>query len=106
MAMTAKRGKEEKPGMRVAILTGGGDCPGLNAAIRGVVMRGRVRGFGRDGNRVTSVQLTDSELPAKALVIASIYVESAMIFGFSLICWRRTGYCTSRPCGSIRARGC
>ena len=26
--------------MRVGILTGGGDCPGLNAAIRGIVRRG------------------------------------------------------------------
>jgi len=37
----------------------------------GTVLRGRVRGFGRDGRRVTSVQLTDSELPAKAVVIAA-----------------------------------
>ena len=26
--------------MRVGLLTGGGDCPGLNAVIRGVVRRG------------------------------------------------------------------
>src|SRR5207247_11072280 len=26
--------------MRVGVLTGGGDCPGLNAVIRGVVRRG------------------------------------------------------------------
>jgi 6-phosphofructokinase 1 len=31
--------------MRVGILTGGGDCPGLNPAIRGVVMRGLDHGF-------------------------------------------------------------
>lgn len=31
--------------MRVGVLTGGGDCPGLNPAIRGVVLRGRVHGF-------------------------------------------------------------
>jgi ATP-dependent phosphofructokinase / diphosphate-dependent phosphofructokinase len=30
--------------MRVALLTGGGDCPGLNAAIRGVVRRGLAGG--------------------------------------------------------------
>ncbi|HEY1688948.1 MAG TPA: ATP-dependent 6-phosphofructokinase [Solirubrobacteraceae bacterium] len=30
--------------MRVGLLTGGGDCPGLNAAIRGVVRRGLVDG--------------------------------------------------------------
>ena len=42
--------------MRVGILTGGGDCPGLNAVIRAVVRKGEVRyadtfvGF-RDGWR-------------------------------------------------------
>ncbi len=30
---------------RVAVLTGGGDCPGLNPAIRGWVYRGLVHGF-------------------------------------------------------------
>jgi D-amino-acid dehydrogenase len=41
------------------------------AADGGNVQRGRVRGFGRDGDRVTSVRLTDSELPAKAVVITA-----------------------------------
>lgn len=31
--------------MRVGVLTGGGDCPGLNPAIRGLVMRGLDHGF-------------------------------------------------------------
>ncbi len=31
--------------MKVGILTGGGDCPGLNPAIRGVVYRGLDFGF-------------------------------------------------------------
>jgi len=31
--------------MKVAILTGGGDCPGLNAVIRAVVRRGETHGF-------------------------------------------------------------
>ncbi len=31
--------------MKVAILTGGGDCPGLNAVIRAVVRRGEQHGF-------------------------------------------------------------
>ena len=30
--------------MRVGILTGGGDCPGLNAVIRAVARRSQVRG--------------------------------------------------------------
>lgn len=37
----------------------------------GSVMRGRVRGFRRNGNRVTAVQVTDGELPAAAVVIAA-----------------------------------
>lgn len=41
------------------------------AAEGGTVLRGRVRGFGRNGRRVTSVQLTDSELPAKAVAISA-----------------------------------
>ncbi len=32
-------------GKRVAVLTGGGDCPGLNPAIRGAVLRGLDHGF-------------------------------------------------------------
>ena len=35
--------------MRVGILTGGGDCPGLNPAIRGIVMRGLDHGFEMHG---------------------------------------------------------
>ena len=31
--------------MKVAMLTGGGDCPGLNAVIRAVVRRGESHGF-------------------------------------------------------------
>ncbi|MBM3457118.1 MAG: ATP-dependent 6-phosphofructokinase [Armatimonadetes bacterium] len=31
--------------MRVGVLTGGGDCPGLNPAIRGLVLRGLDHGF-------------------------------------------------------------
>jgi glycine/D-amino acid oxidase-like deaminating enzyme len=37
----------------------------------GKVVRGRVMSFGRDGNRITSVKLADSQLSAKAVVIAA-----------------------------------
>src|SRR5690349_5861121 len=37
----------------------------------GTVERGRVRGFVRDGDRVTGVQLTETTMPAKAVVIAA-----------------------------------
>src|SRR5258708_6534187 len=41
------------------------------AAEGGTILRGRVRGFGRDGNHVTSVEITDRSLPASAVVIAA-----------------------------------
>ena len=37
----------------------------------GTIVRGRVRGFARDGKRVTAVELTDRSLPAEAVVIAA-----------------------------------
>jgi D-amino-acid dehydrogenase len=37
----------------------------------GKVVRGRAMSFGRDGNRITSVKLADSQLSAKAVVIAA-----------------------------------
>ena len=45
--------------MRIGVLTGGGDCPGLNAVIRAVVRKGvAVHGFEfvgfRDGWRARS----------------------------------------------------
>src|SRR6202012_2586981 len=33
-------GAKEMSGMRIGVLTGGGDCPGLNAVIRAVVRKG------------------------------------------------------------------
>ena len=35
--------------LRIGILTGGGDCPGLNPAIRAVVLRGERGGHGTIG---------------------------------------------------------
>ncbi|HEX8538534.1 MAG TPA: 6-phosphofructokinase, partial [Cystobacter sp.] len=37
--------------MKVAVLTGGGDCPGLNAVIRAVVRRASAHGFEMMGLR-------------------------------------------------------
>ena len=39
--------------MRVGVLTGGGDCPGLNAVIRAVVRKGETF-FGDDVRRASS----------------------------------------------------
>jgi phosphofructokinase-like protein len=45
MPATSQRQRADAPVKRVAVLTGGGDCPGLNPAIRGVVMRSMDHGF-------------------------------------------------------------
>jgi D-amino-acid dehydrogenase len=64
------------------------------AAEGGTVQRGRVRGFGRDGNQVTSVKLTDSELPAKAVVIAAGRAsgELTRLLGFNAPLVAERGY--------------
>lgn len=64
------------------------------AAEGGTVLRGRVRGFRRDGNRVTSVRLTDSELPAKVLVIAAGRAsgELTRLLGFNAPLVAERGY--------------
>ena len=64
------------------------------AADGGTVLRGRVRGFERDGNRVTAVQLTDGELPAKAVVIAAGRAsgELTRLLGFNAPLVAERGY--------------
>jgi D-amino-acid dehydrogenase len=64
------------------------------AADGGTVLRGRVRGFGREGNQVTSVKLTDSELPAKAIVIAAGRAsgELTRLLGFNAPLVAERGY--------------
>ena len=64
------------------------------AAEGGSVQRGRVRGFGRDGDKVTSVKLTDSELPAKAVVIAAGRAsgELTRLLGFNAPLVAERGY--------------
>ena len=60
----------------------------------GTVLRGRVRGFGRDGNRVTSVEITDQSLPAKAVVIAAGRAsgELTRLLGFNAPLVAERGY--------------
>ena len=64
------------------------------AADGGTILRGRVRGFGRDGNRVTSVQLTDQTLQAKAVVIAAGRAsgELTRLLGFNAPLVAERGY--------------
>lgn len=64
------------------------------AAEGGTVLRGRVRGFRRDGDRVTAVQLTDDVLPAKAIVIAAGRAsgELTRLLGFNAPLVAERGY--------------
>mgnify|MGYP001559282770 CR=1 FL=1 len=64
------------------------------AADGGTILRGRVRGFGRDGNRVTSVQITDQSLPTKAVVIAAGRAsgELTRLLGFNAPLVAERGY--------------
>ena len=60
----------------------------------GTLLRGRVRGFGRDGNRLTSVEITDQSLPAKAVVIAAGRAsgELTRLLGFNAPLVAERGY--------------
>jgi len=60
----------------------------------GTVMRGRVRGFAREGDRVTAVVLTDQDLPAKAVVIAAGRAsgELTRLLGFNAPLVAERGY--------------
>jgi D-amino-acid dehydrogenase len=64
------------------------------AADGGIVARGRVRGFAREGNQVTAVRLTDSDLPAKAVVIAAGRAsgELTRLLGFNAPLVAERGY--------------
>jgi D-amino-acid dehydrogenase len=64
------------------------------AADGGTIVRGRVRGFGRDGRSVTSVALTDEELPASAVVIAAGRAsgELTRLLGFNAPLVAERGY--------------
>jgi len=64
------------------------------AAEGGTILRSRVRAFGRDGDRVTSVKTTDQELPADAAVIAAGRAsgELTRLLGFNAPLVAERGY--------------
>ena len=64
------------------------------AAEGGTILRSRVRAFGRDGDRVTSVKTTDQELPADAVVIAAGRAsgELTRLLGFNAPLVAERGY--------------
>jgi len=64
------------------------------AAEGGTILRSRVRAFGRDGDRVTSVRTTDHEVPADAVVIAAGRAsgELTRLLGFNAPLVAERGY--------------
>ncbi|MFZ5782249.1 MAG: NAD(P)/FAD-dependent oxidoreductase [Pseudomonadota bacterium] len=60
----------------------------------GTILRGRVRGFGRDGSTVTSVELVERSLPASAVVIAAGRAsgELTRLLGFNAPLVAERGY--------------
>src|ERR1700752_3101935 len=75
----------EEQGMRVGVLTGGGDCPGLNAVIRAVVRKG-VQEYGyefvgfRDGWRGP---LEGDTMPLDVQAVRGILPRGGTILGTS-----------------------
>ena len=67
--------------MRFGVLTGGGDCPGLNPAIRGVVLRATQRGHTvvgfRDGWKGVRDGLARPLEPADVIGIIDRYIEAS-----------------------------
>jgi 6-phosphofructokinase 1 len=70
--------------MKVAMLTGGGDCPGLNAVIRAVVRRGADHGFDCVGARDGWKGLIDDDcVPLDRDAVSGILPRGGTILGTS-----------------------
>ncbi len=68
----------------IGILTGGGDCPGLNAAIRAVVLAGRHYGFTATGIRNGWLGLLDDDVvPLSAPDVSGIISRGGTVLGTS-----------------------
>ncbi len=69
---------------RIGILTGGGDCPGLNPAIRGVVMRAQDHGYECVGLLEGWRGLVEGKtMPLNAEIVADIVSKGGTILGTS-----------------------
>lgn len=79
---------DEETKMRIAILTGGGDCPGLNPAIRGVVMKGLEYGFEVYGVREGWRGLVKGIVEEKPMDVAR--VQDLIYQGGTSLCSSRT----------------
>jgi ATP-dependent phosphofructokinase / diphosphate-dependent phosphofructokinase len=85
--------------MRVGLLTGGGDCPGLNAVIRAVVRRGLARGDDFLGFRHGwAGVLEDDAVELTLASTAGILPRGGTILGTS----RTNPFATGRPDGGAR----
>jgi ATP-dependent phosphofructokinase / diphosphate-dependent phosphofructokinase len=85
--------------MRVGLLTGGGDCPGLNAAIRAIVRRGLARGDDFLGFRHGwAGVLEDDALELTLATTAGILPRGGTILGTS----RTNPFAPDRPDGGAR----
>ena len=85
--------------MRVGVLTGGGDCPGLNAVIRAVVRRGLARGDDFLGFRHGwAGVLEDDAVELTLASTAGILPRGGTILGTS----RTNPFATDRPDGAAR----
>jgi 6-phosphofructokinase 1 len=72
--------------MRIAVLTGGGDCPGLNAVIRAIVRRARTHGFECVGMREGWRGLIDDlHLPLDRETTSGILHRGGTILGTSRV---------------------
>ncbi|MBM3650544.1 MAG: FAD-binding oxidoreductase [Alphaproteobacteria bacterium] len=104
-----KRARELAPGLSERIVRGVHYSHGMHTidpyrvvatlaerfvADGGPLLRSRVRGFGRDGRRVTSVETTDRSLPAEAVVIAAGRAsgELTRLLGFNAPLVAERGY--------------
>src|SRR5262245_54510988 len=72
--------------MRLGVLTGGGDCPGLNAVLRGLVRRG-VQEFGYEFvgilNGYEGLILPDLTMPLGLREVRGILTKGGTILGTS-----------------------
>jgi 6-phosphofructokinase 1 len=77
----------------LGVLTGGGDCPGLNAAIRAIVRGGLDRGFDVVGIRQGFRGLAESKtMPLDRQAVAGILPRGGTILGTSSFdCFREEG---------------
>ncbi|MGH9445545.1 MAG: 6-phosphofructokinase, partial [Terriglobia bacterium] len=74
----------KKPGGTIAILTGGGDCPGLNAVIRAVVRRAEMLDYNILGIKNGWLGLVKGTVePLSLLSVSGILPRGGTILGTS-----------------------